>query len=158
LALYDYLIRRHSIRGIQAFSRDSFRTMFDVPELVALRAIDRGGEYVGAQLWFQQGEVAYYHLGAANERGYRCSCSYALYDAAIEHFRGKVRWLDLGGAAGLNEKDDGLTRFKQGWANSTKTAFLCGRILNQRRYDELTASARAEASSFFPAYRSAEST
>ena len=157
LALYGYLIQRHSIRGIQAFSRESFRTMFDVPGLVALRATDRAGECVGAQLWFRQGDVAYYHLGAANERGYRCSCSYALYDAAIEHFRGKVRWLDLGGGAGLNEKGDGLTRFKQGWSNSTKTAFLCGRILNRRRYNELTTLARAETSSFFPAYRSGES-
>ena len=153
VVLYNHLIQRHAIRGIQAFSRESFRRQFAVPGLVALRATDRSGECVGAQLWFVQGDVAYYHLGAANERGYRSSCSYALYSGAIRFFRGRVRWLNLGGGAGCNQRTDGLTKFKEGWSNATKTAFLCGRILNSQQYEKLSARAGAQGVAYFPAYR-----
>jgi hypothetical protein len=154
ITLYDELIQRHAIRGIQAFSPESFRAQFQVPGLVALRAMDSNDECVGAHLWLVDGCVAYSHLSAASELGYRYSCSYALYSEAIEYFRGKVRWLDLGGGAGVSEKPDGLTRFKAGWSNSTRTAFLCGRILDPERYRELSAASRS--TSYFPAYRYAE--
>ncbi|MBZ5610775.1 MAG: GNAT family N-acetyltransferase [Acidobacteriia bacterium] len=155
VVLYGQLIQRHGIRGVQAFSPESFRRQFRVPGLVCLRAIDRSGECVGAQLWFVHGQVAYSHLSAASERGYQCACSYALYRQAIEYFQGQVRWLDLGGGAGTSQKQDGLTRFKAGWSNTTKTAFLCGRILDPSRYRELSSPA-AEHAEYFPAYRYAE--
>jgi hypothetical protein len=153
IVLYDHLIQRHAIRGIQAFSPESFRQQFAVPGLLAFRATARSGECVGAHLWFVHGEVAYSHLSAANERGYQCACSYALYSAAIEFFRGKVRWLDLGAGAGIATKSDGLTRFKEGWSNSSKTALLCGRILDVPLYKELSIRTPAGRALYFPAYR-----
>ncbi|HEV2444527.1 MAG TPA: GNAT family N-acetyltransferase, partial [Candidatus Sulfopaludibacter sp.] len=103
VSLYSHLTERHALTGIRAFSPESFRRQFEVPGLVLLRATSRSGECVGAQLWFLQGEAAYSHLTAANAEGYRCACTYALYDAAIRHFRGTVRWLDLGGGAGSQQ-------------------------------------------------------
>ncbi len=155
IRLYDHLIQRHAIHGVQAFSRESFRQQFGVPGLVAFRATDRSGECVGAHLWFVNGDVAYSHLSAANQRGYECSCSYALYTAAVEYFRGKVRWLDLGAGAGTAIKSDGLTKFKEGWSNGSKTALLCGRILDVPLYRMLSSRAAAGRTSYFPAYRQA---
>ncbi len=108
---------------------------------------------MGAQLWFLQGEVAYSHLTVANAEGYRYACAYALYDAAIRHFRGAVRWLDLGGGAGSQQNDDGLTLFKRGWSNATRTAFLCGRVLDWDRYTALSKAAGSPGHEYFPSYR-----
>jgi hypothetical protein len=151
--LYSCLVERHAIMGIQAFSPESFRRQFCIPGLVCLQALASGGECVGAQLWYVQGDVAYSHLVAVNEHGYRSGCSFALHSAAFEFFHGKVRWLNLGGAAGSRNEPDGLAAFKQGWSNTTRTAFLCGRILNPKRYRELAALARAQNAGYFPAYR-----
>ena len=153
IALYGNLTQRHAITGIQAFSPESFQRQFAVPGLTYFRAITGDGECVGAHLWFVQGDVAYSHLAAASQRGYELSCSYALYSAAIQAFQGKVRWLDLGGAAGCHANSGGLTKFKQGWANTLRTAFLCGSILNPGRYEELTAKSGAQNAEYFPAYR-----
>ena len=151
--LYGHLIERHAIAGVQAFSLESFRRQFMVPGLVLFRAISHSGDCVGAHLWYWQGNVAYSHLSAASKQGYQCSCSYALYDAAIRFFRSRVRWLDLGGGAGTNERDDGLGVFKRGWSNATRTAFLCGRVLDPRRYDKLAAACGAGRNGYFPSYR-----
>lgn len=152
IPLYDHLIQRHSIRGIQGFSPESFRRQFAVPGLVTIRAI-RDGECVGAHLWFVQGDVAYYHLGAANERGYLYRCSYALVSRAIQHFQGQVRWLDMGGGAGNTNRQDGLTQFKEGWANATAVTYLCGRVLDVKRYQQLSTSPAGVGEEYFPAYR-----
>jgi GNAT acetyltransferase-like protein len=156
IALYGNLIERHNIKGIKAFSPESFRKQFETPGLVAFRASTLDGQCAGGQLWFWQGDVAYYHLGAANEIGYRHSSAYAIYATAIEYFADKARWLALGAGAGSTSKDDGLTRFKEGWANATREAFFCGRVLNPRRYLELTTAANAQQTNYFPAYRDGE--
>jgi hypothetical protein len=156
IGLYGNLIQRHDIKGIKAFSPESFRKQFEVPGLVAFRASTLDGECAGGQLWFLQGEVAYYHLGAANDIGYRHSSAYAIYATAIEYFSDKARWLALGSGAGSTSKDDGLTRFKEGWANTTREAYFCGRVLNPQRYFELTSAANAQQTNYFPAYRDGE--
>lgn len=153
IGLYQSLIERHSIKGLQAFSRESFCRQFAVPGLTYFRATTSSHGCVGAHLWFVQGEVAYSHLAAANEWGYQLGCSYALHSAAIEAFRGKVRWLDLGGSAGYSDGLDGLARFKRGWANTSRTAFLCCRILNPQRYQDLVRLAGTAGTTYFPAYR-----
>lgn len=155
-ALYDHLIRRHGLKGIKAFSRQAFARQFEVPGLVVVSAATSNGECVGAHLWYVDRNVAYSHLAATNETGYRLSCAYAIYDATLEYFKGKVRWVDLGGGAGANSKEDGLTRFKQGWSNCVRPAYFCGRILNPERYAELVKAAGAEETAYFPAYRSGE--
>ena len=156
IGLYDHLIRRHDLRGIKAFSPQAFRRQFETPGLVVLRASTADGACVGAHLWYVDRDVAYSHLAATNDTGYRLSCSYAIYEAALEYFKGKVRWVDLGGGAGASSKEDGLTKFKQGWSNCVRPAYFCGRILNAERYAELVKATNTGEAAYFPAYRSGE--
>jgi len=154
--LYDFLVARHHLTGIKAFSRKAFAVQLNVPGIVMFRATAEG-ETVGAHLWFTQGNVAHSHLAAVNDRGYELMASYALYQFALEAFAGKVRWLNFGAGAGLNsDGQDGLTRFKRGWATETRTAYLCGQIVNRKRYEDLTVAKRLQQSDYFPAYRQGE--
>jgi hypothetical protein len=153
--LYGALVRRRELKGIKAFSRASFELQMRVPGLVAFRAI-KDGALVGAHVWYQQQNVVYSHLAAATERGYELNCSYAIHSAVIEYFQSRTRWIDLGAGAGLATQQDGLTRFKAGWANSTRPAYFCGRILNAERYATLTREFNAQGRDYFPAYRFGE--
>ncbi len=155
--LYAVLIARHSIRGIPAFSRCAFARQLQVPGIVAFRAVWNETN-VGMLLWYQQQEVGYYHLGAYSEEGYLRHASFALFRFAIDYFRESgLRWLDLGAGAGVqNAGDDGLSRFKQGWATGTRTAYLCGRIFSPRRYAEIVRAMGVPATDYFPAYRLGE--
>jgi hypothetical protein len=154
--LYQHLIERHAVKGIKAFSPQSFERQFEAPGLVCVRARLADGECVGAHLWYVQGNVAYSHLAASNDVGYRLSSSYAIYEAALKYFQGKVRWVDLGAGAGTSAGADGLTKFKEGWSNDTRMAYFCGRVLDPVRYAELARVAGAEGVAYFPAYRNGE--
>jgi hypothetical protein len=155
--LYTSLKIRHEITGLRAFSASSFAQQLAVPGMVAFRAT-RGGATVGMLLWYVQGDVAHYHLGASDTDGYRLHASFALFDAAIDHFSATgVQWLDLGGEAGVNPKNDGgLARFKRGWSTGSRSALLGGRICNRDAYDELTRGAGLPPTSYFPRYRAGE--
>ena len=153
VALYANLVSRHRISGAAAFSPRSFAEQFAVPGLVAFRSV-RGGETVGMTLWFVHGDVAYYHLGAYDDSGYEHRAAFAQFAAALAHFRGRVRWLALGAGAGVSsDGDDGLTRFKRGWATGSRTAYLCGRVLDPVRYASLSMHSGTAGGPFFPAYR-----
>jgi len=156
-ALYLQLAERHNITGLRAFSGAAFEKQFGVPGLVMFRASVED-ETVGLHLWYVRDQVAYGHLGATNARGYDVMASYALYWYAIQYFREHVRWLDLGGVAGLSENDSpaGLRQFKAGWATGTRQTFLCGRVLQPSVYETLTAQRRVGATPYFPAYRLGE--
>jgi hypothetical protein len=155
--LYANLVRRHDIRGIAAFSKDSFAKQLSVPGLVAFRAAD-GGDTVGMTLWYAAGDVAYYHLGAYSDRGYEVGASFALFRHAIEHFGEEgFAWLNLGAGAGLDGNGaDGLARFKRGWSTGTRTAYFCGRVFAPDRYAALAEARGASGSGYFPAYREGE--
>jgi hypothetical protein len=150
-ALYAELAARRGITGLRAFSREAFAQQLAVPGLVAFRAtVD--GALAGLHLWFEQGEVAYGHLGATNALGLETMAAYALYDHARRHFRERVRWLDLGAGAST-PAGDGLVRFKRGFATGSRPAWLCTRVLDAQAYDALSAGA---ATTYFPAYRAGE--
>jgi Acetyltransferase (GNAT) domain len=155
-ALYAGLITRHDIRGTAAFSPATLAAQLDVPGIELYRA-DTDDGIAGMLLWYVQGDVGYYHLAAYSSIGYETGASYALFDAAIEAFRGRLRWLNLGAAAGVQTVvDDGLTRFKRGWANGARTAYLCGRILQPDAYAKLVQARGVEPGGFFPLYRQGE--
>lgn len=159
VALYQGLSLRHGIRGLRCFSHRSFSRQFQVPGLRLMRAtVD--GEPAGMLLWYITGEVAYYHLGAFNETGYRCGASYALFWQAMEYFGDQgLRWLNLGGGAGVSPValESGLDRFKRGWATDWKIAYFCGRIFDHRRYGEISTATGASLNNhYFPAYRQGE--
>jgi hypothetical protein len=151
-SLYDNLIRRHEISGIARFSPLSFERQMSVPGFTAFAAID-GEEILGMTLWYVRGEAAYYHLGAYSDRGYQRAASFAIFSAALSYFQSAgVRWAALGAGAGAKAAESGLTRFKQGWATGTRTAYFCGRILQPAVYKSLADDAAA-ATDYFPAYR-----
>lgn len=157
IKFYDVLIARHQIKGITAFSRQSFEMLFKVPGLTAFRAI-HNGEAVGMTLWITQGDLGYYHLGAYSERGYELGASFPIFHTAIEYFRSQgLRKLNLGAGAGIGAKQqDGLSRFKQGWANETLPVYFCGRIFDRDRYLKLASDNGSPANGYFPAYRYGE--
>jgi len=158
IKLYANLIQRHGIRGLATFSASSFRAQLAVPGISMFRAMLRN-ETVGMILWYTDREVAYYHLGAYSEQGYKLEASFGLFWRALEYFSTeKVKWLNLGAGAGLSSKDgsDGLTRFKRGWATGTRTVYFCGRIFDQLKYAEAMRSRNITATDYFPAYREGE--
>jgi hypothetical protein len=112
---------------------------------------------VAAHLWYVQGEVAYSHLIGAAPEAYPAHAQYALYWQALSYFAERVKYVDLGGAAGSSPGDgDGLERFKSGWANDSRMAYLCGRILDPERYWQLSEPAGVAGDAYFPAYRRGE--
>jgi hypothetical protein len=148
--LYAGLADRHAIQGPAAFS-DGYFAMMAGDSTYETFAARVDGRMVAMAIWFEHAQVAVNHLGASDAAGYAAGATYALYDAAIEHFA-QCRQIDLGGAAGLAESaDDGLARFKRGFANAEATAFLCGAVLDPVRYAALTGGRAPTA--FFPAYR-----
>jgi hypothetical protein len=156
VSLYGTLIERHGITGIRAFSRTVFAKQLALPGMIALRA-ERRGRTVAANLFFVQGQTAYDHLTAVSPEGYECLASYALKWHALHYFRGKVRWIDWGGGTGATvNPSDGLAWFKHGWAQTTRPAYFCGRILDEIKYRQIAQAKNLEQSRWFPAYRDGE--
>jgi Acetyltransferase (GNAT) domain len=155
--MYRILQARHQIRGMGAFSKLTFEHQFAVPGLV-IQWAEAAGVPVGMVLWLIMGDRVYYHLGAYEEVGYELKCSFALFRSALDYFAGiGVRWIVLGAGAGAqNDGTDGLSRFKRGWANGTRTVYLCGRILDPNRYTSLCRGQEFASSEYFPIYRKGE--
>lgn len=155
--LYSTLAKRHDIKGIAAFSREAFARQLCIPGIVVLRAVHQD-ETAGMLLWYEQGDRAYYHLGAYSARGYELGASFALFDYAISYFAERgFAWLNLGSGAGISSSEaEGLSRFKQGWSTGVRTAYFCGRIMDQTSYRELLARTVHPPTQYFPAYRFGE--
>lgn len=153
IALYDTLIERHSITGVQAFSYKSFAQQLCVPGTVAFRAIVEN-ETVGMFLWYVQGQVGYYHLGAYNAKGYKLGASFALFWVAIKFFaENGLRWLSLGAGAGTpGSQTDGLSRFKAGWSTGTRPVYYCGKVFDHFGYAEVMAQPDCAINDDFRAY------
>ena len=155
--LYANLIKRHNIKGLQAFSRTSFLKQLEVPGVVVFRAIHEDST-VGMLLWYIQNDMGYYHLGAFSDLGYEMRASHALFWTAINYFAERsLRWLNLGAGAGVkNDNNDGLSRFKRGWCTDTRTAYFCGRVFDHARYAEVVKAKNVTAPGYFPKYRTGE--
>ena len=154
---YNNLVERHSITGIQAFSRESFAKQLAVPGIEVFRAV-ADGSTVSMLLWYLQEDRAYYHLGASNTLGYELSASFALFWEAIEYFKSEgLKWLDLGAGAGIeSDSNDGLTRFKRGWSTGSRKAYFCGRIFDHDKYSKIVKAKEISSTDYFPAYRKGE--
>lgn len=155
-ALYGALIERRRITGIRAFSAASFAQQLRVPGVTMLRAFYEN-RVVAAQLWYVHGEVGYCHLTAGNSLAYTLDAASALYWSAIQHFQGRLRWLDIGASAGVGSDDgDGLSAFKSGWSTAIRPVYFCGRVLDPGRYDEILRERGSLPTDYFPAYRQGE--
>lgn len=149
--VYQVLVDRHRIQGVRAPSRDTFRIQLGLPGVRLFRAV-AGSRTVGSCWWFVSDGIAYLHLQASTERGYALGASYALTAVAFDRLRTCADIADLGGAAG-DGSSQGLFRYKQGWSPNTVMAHLCGRVLNQDLYRQLSAN---RTTAYFPAYRDGE--
>lgn len=156
MPLYSNLIKKHNISGISTFSRTAFAKQLSIPGTVVLSA-----EYqdvtVAADIYFVQRDVVYAHLGAASQTGYDQGAMHALDFYSIEYFTEKAHWLHLGGGAGVTcGGTDGLSLYKSGWSTETLTAYFCGRIFNQARYEKIVKASGITVTDYFPAYRKGE--
>ena len=116
-----------------------------------------GDETVGMHLWYQVDDTVYSHLAAFSPKGYELLASYAIYWHSIDHFKKGARWLHLGAGIGITgREDDGLSRFKRGWATDTRTAYFCGRVFDRQRYNKIIRMQQVPPTTYFPAYRSGE--
>ena len=156
--LYDVLIERHGIRGIKAFSKESFEKQMTIHGITVFCS-EKDDKINGMQLWYTIGNRAYHHLSAYNLEGYRLRVSYGLLGYAIRWFESiGLRWLDLGGVASMSDSNDGLAKFKSGWTKLTRTAFFCGRIFDSELYYNLVKKTETFNTKYFPAYRNGELT
>jgi hypothetical protein len=60
------------------------------------------------------------------------------------------------GAGAASDGSDGLTRFKRGWTNATRIAYLCGRIFDHPNYRRIAEAKGTGETHYFPAYRKGE--
>lgn len=149
-AMYNALIERHAITGIQAFGREYFEHLCALNPLT-IGAFD-GNELVSAHIWLEHEGYVYSHLAASTDKGYSCGAAYPIYAHAIEHYREQgAKIMDFGGGAGTSEASAGLARFKKGFSTGTVGNFLLGKILDEARYQQLSEPKGKTA--FFPAYR-----
>lgn len=148
--LYNILVKKHNITGIQNFSKEYFSALSKLENLVTIGAFieDR---LVATHLWIKNNSYLYNHLAASNEEGYDTRASYAIYDSTIKYFSDAIA-IDFGGGAGIDSASDGLTLFKQGFSNSSKKNYLFGKILLPEIYANLS-NKRESKANFFPAYR-----
>lgn len=152
IRLYDELVRKKGITGLQAFCTDAFDRLCELSgsTLIAFAAESEAGEVLAMQLWICDGVRAYSHLTATSEAGYKAGATYVIYAAAIRFLK-DFRILDFGGGAGhIDDPGDSLASFKRGFANDTRMAVLCGTILAPKLYSDLCGE---RVSAFFPAYR-----
>jgi hypothetical protein len=154
IRLYDNLISRHNISGINAFSPECFERQLNIPGMVMLLG-RREGEIVGATLLLVQGQAAYFHLSAYTGEGYKIRAAYGTHWKALEFgYEQGIRYFHLGGPAGTKEDPkDGLADFKRGWSNDQRQAYLCGRVFDRQKYEALCQQRQLAGTGYFPAYR-----
>jgi len=151
--LHGHLVNRHDISGIRAFSRHSFLSQFRTPGVVILRAM-YGQHAVAAMIFFVQDGVAHAHVLGCTPEGYARRALFAIIWHTFDCFEDNVRWCNLMGVPdGEGPQIENIRRFKRGWTRTTRTAYLCGKVLNRDKYDELAALHSARNTQYFPVYR-----
>ena len=151
--LHGHLINKHGISGIRAFSHRAFLAQFKTPGIVILRAMC-GQRTVAAAMFFVQDGVAQAHVLGCDPEGYAKRALYAITWHIYDYFDDSVRWCNLMGVPdGEGPQIENIRMFKKGWTRVTRTSYLCGRVLNQDKYDKLAASYTSGNMSYFPIYR-----
>ena len=153
LQLQRELQDRHSPRATRLLTPEAVADLFATPGVTVLRAT-LDDELMGIHVDILAGGVVYAHLAAYSRAGYAANASSAINIFEIEFFRDKARWIDWGGNAGpADDANDGLARFKSRFATGSLPVYLCGRIFQNARYDELVRALPGSNRAYFPAYR-----
>ena len=153
-AMYQTTIRRHAVTGLARLSRDAIARQLDVEGAVLVLAT-QGPRMLGAILGYRHGETANAHLFFLSQGARAAHSSYGLIDATLAAFEDiGCRQVNLGGVAGArDDPSGGLYRFKQNWAGETRTAFLCGEVLQPQAYATLAQRSGNPQEAYFPRYR-----
>ena len=149
-ALYGELVARHGLSGTHVFPPEHYALLAVLPGVRTFAAFieDR---MVSAHVFVTHEGHAISHLAASTPEGYAAGAAYAVNDLASRSLD-DCRVINFAGGAGVNDNpDDGLVRFKRGFANTVAPARLCGAVLDADAYRALSAD-RVD-SGFFPAYR-----
>lgn len=155
--LYEVLIARHALGETHRFEAAHFAHLAAHPEDFPAFGAFAEGRLVSAHIWARHGRFAHSHLAASDAEGYEAGAAYAVNDVAIRTFAGSTL-INLGGVAD-GSAGDGLARFKAGFANATRRAYLCGLVADQEAYNRLSAPLAALGpSEYFPRYRQPRST
>lgn len=152
--LYDNLIRSKNLTGLHAFPLKHHAILSKLNGITAIGAW-QDSELISCHIWVDDGISAHSHLAASSTTGYKNRAAYAINDASIAYFS-NTQVINFGGGLGINNKTvDGLTKFKQGFSNSTTCSYICGAVLNEKSYAKLIAECNITSKiDFFPAYRS----
>ena len=156
LCLQSEIQHRHGPRATRLLTRDAVARLFATPGVIVLR-VTLENMLMGMHVDILAGPVVYAHLAAYSSEGYAANASSAINVFEIEYFRGKARWIDWGGNAGrADDKDDGLARFKSRFSTGSLPVYLCGKIFQHERYDELVRARSGSNQAYFPAYRAGD--
>jgi len=157
IRLYDNLIVRHRIKGINAYSAKCFQIQLSMPGMVMFLG-RREQEIVGATLVLIQDHVAHFHSSAFTSEGYKIRASYGTHWKALLYLNEQgIRYAGFGGAAGIKEDpSDGLASFKRGWSNERRMVYFCGRVFDRQKYESICRQYHAADNDHFPAYRAGE--
>lgn len=149
-ALYGELAARHGLGGTHIFPPEHYALLAALPEVRTFAAfIDQ--RMVSAHLFVTHQGHAMSHLAASAAEGYAAGAAYAVNDLAARTLI-DCDVINFGGGAGMGDNpEDGLVRFKKGFANAVAPARLCGAVLDADAYRAL--SIDTVDSGFFPAYR-----
>lgn len=149
-ALYGELVARRGLGGAHVFPPGHHALLAALPGVRTFAAfVDE--RMVSAHLFVTHDGHAMSHLAASTAEGYAAGAAYAVNDLAVRALT-DCRLINFGGGAGLDDDpQDGLVRFKRGFANAAAPAWLCGVALDAEAYRALCAD--GEDSGFFPAYR-----
>ncbi|GEM_PF-3772909 len=152
-SLYTNLITKKKLTGLHSFPKTHHSALIKLNGVTPIGAW-HNNKLVSCHIWVSDNQYAHSHLAASSDQGYACRAAYAINDAAITYFSN----LDIinfgGGITEINHSMDGLAKFKQGFSNNTKSSFICGAILDQRRYNELLLQNETMIQTdFFPSYR-----
>lgn len=156
LRLHSHLVHRHNIRGIRRMSREVFKRQFEIPGMVMIVA-KRRGVPVAAMMNFIQGDCAQGHILGCTPGGYASSALYGILWHSFEVLGEKVQYYNLMGVPGEGTNSgENIQYFKSGWTSETRTSYLCGRIINHEKYNELSELKGKQQASYFPKYRQGE--
>lgn len=155
VALYQCLVRRHQISGFLAYPASALCKIASLDKELTTIAAFQNNILVSCHLWVAYGGQVSSFLAASNTIGYEARASYAIYDKAIQYF-GENSLINFGGSAGIQTNAHaGLAKFKSGFANTCKKAYILGSVLDREKYQDLCKLTNTlNIENFFPAYRS----
>lgn len=150
----DFAVARGFVAS-RLFPVEHFRRLALVPG-AELHLVEVGTDVVGFHIWMMHSGVVYSHLTALTAEGRARRGGYALSMFALDAFRNHDK-IVFGGSAGVTDTpNDGLARFKSGFANETAESILCGKIVRPDDYRALSGEITDDQQSgagFFPKYR-----